>query len=295
MRGIVEFDASWNVDVVYKRETSERVTVNWLLVTWLIYLALALFGSTIGSCLSVVIHRLSVGASVVSRVSACPTCEVEIHSYDKAPILSWILLRGKCRYCKEPISDRYPLIEALNALLWIGCYAYFGWSVELIAFLYLTSAGLVLTMIDLAVHRLPNVIVLPSYLVLGGIYVVGAIIDGPWGGDWSQLLRAALAGLSLYVFYFLIVLIYPRGMGFGDVKLAGVLGAALGWFGWGHLLVGSFAAFLLGGVLSIGLLLTGKAKRGTGIPFGPWMILGAGVGVLWGEQIFDSYLQLVGF
>src|SRR5690625_8050878 len=113
-----------------------------------------------------------------------------------------MLLRGKCRNCKAPISVRYPLVEALNALLWIGCYAYFGWAVEFIAFLYLTSAGLALTMIDLAVHRLPNVIVLPSYLALGGIFLAGAIIVVPWGGDWSQLLRAALAGVSCCVLYF---------------------------------------------------------------------------------------------
>ena len=262
---------------------------------WFIYIALALCGSVIGSFLNVVIHRIPAGESVVSPASACPECDTAIRPYDNIPIVSWLVLHGKCRDCKAPISVRYPLVEVLNALLWVGCYAYFGWSLEFIAFLYLTSAGLALTMIDLAVHRLPNVIVLPSYLALGGIFLAGAIIGVPWGGDWSQLLRAALAGLSLYVFYFLIVLIYPRGMGFGDVKLAGVLGAALGWFGWGHLLVGSFAAFVLGGVLSIGLLLTGKAKRGTGIPFGPWMILGSGVGVLWGQQIFDSYLQLVGF
>jgi len=264
-------------------------------VTWLIYLVLAFFGAAVGSFLNVVIHRVPAKQSVVSPASACPKCDTAIRPYDNIPIVSWLVLRGKCRDCKASISVRYPLVEALNALLWVGCYAHFGWSVELIAFLYLSSAGLALTMIDIAVHRLPNVIVLPSYLVLGGIFLVGSIVGTPWGGEWAQLLRAVLAGLVLYVFYFLLVLIYPKGMGFGDVKLAGVLGAALGWFGWGHLLVGSFAAFLLGGVLSIILLLIGKAKRGTGIPFGPWMILGAGVGVIWGQQIFDGYLGLVGF
>jgi len=264
-------------------------------VTWLIYLVLAFFGAAVGSFLNVVIHRVPAKQSVVSPASACPECDTAIRPYDNIPIVSWLVLRGKCRDCKAPISVRYPLVEALNALLWVGCYAHFGWSVELIAFLYLSSAGLALTMIDIAVHRLPNVIVLPSYLVLGGIFLVGSIVGTPWGGEWAQLLRAVLAGLVLYVFYFLLVLIYPKGMGFGDVKLAGVLGAALGWFSGGHLLVGSFAAFLLGGVLSIILLLIGKAKRGTGIPFGPWMILGAGVGVIWGQEIFEGYLGLVGF
>jgi len=264
-------------------------------VNLVIYIALACFGLAVGSFLNVVIHRVPAGESIVSPASACPKCGKEIAAYDNIPLISWLLLGGKCRSCKAPISARYPLVELLNAALWVGCYAYFGWSVELIAFIYLSSIGVALTLIDIAVHRLPNVIVLPSYVVLGGIFLLGAVVGPDWGGDWSQLLRAALAGLSLYVFYLLLVIIYPKGMGFGDVKLAGVLGAALGWFGWGSLLVGSFAAFLLGGVLSVFLLLLGKAKRGTGIPFGPWMILGAAIGVLWGQQIFDEYLRLVGF
>ena len=260
-----------------------------------IYIALACFGLAVGSFLNVVIHRVPDGKSIVSPASACPKCDQQIKAFDNVPVLSSVLLGGKCRNCKAPISIRYPAVELLNALLWIGCYAYFGWSVELIAFIYLSSVGIALTLIDVAVHRLPNVIVLPSYLVLGGILLIGAVVGPQWGGDWSQLIRASLAGLSLYVFYLLLVIIYPKGMGFGDVKLAGVLGAALGWFGWGSLLVGSFAAFLLGGVLSVFLLLLGKAKRGTGIPFGPWMILGAAIGVIWGQQIFDEYLRLVGF
>lgn len=261
----------------------------------IIYVALACFGLAVGSFLNVVIHRVPDGKSIVSPASACPKCGQEIKASDNIPVLSWVLLGGKCRNCKAPISIRYPAVELLNALLWIGCYAYFGWSIELIAFIYLSSVGIALTLIDIAVHRLPNVIVLPSYLVLGGILLIGAVVGPEWGGEWSQLLRASLAGLSLYVFYLLLVIIYPKGMGFGDVKLAGVLGAALGWFGWGSLVVGSFAAFLLGGILSVFLLLAGKAKRGTGIPFGPWMILGAAIGVLWGQQIFDEYLRLVGF
>lgn len=260
-----------------------------------IYIAIASFGLAIGSFLNVVIHRVPAGESVVSPASACPKCGHEIRGYDNVPVISWLLLRGKCRDCKTPISFRYPAIELVNALLWIGCYVQFGWSVEFLAFAYLSSVGLALTFIDIAVQRLPNVIVLPSYLVLGGLFFMGALIGPEWGGDWPQLLHAVLAGLTLYAFYFLLVIVYPRGMGFGDVKLAGVLGAALGWFGWGQLLVGSFAAFVLGGLLSIVLLLTGKAKRGSGIPFGPWMILGAAVGVVWGDQIFDGYLRLVGF
>src|SRR5690625_3526401 len=264
-------------------------------MVWLIYVALGCFGLAVGSFLNVVIYRVPAGESVVSPASACPECGTQIRARDNIPLFSWLFLRGKCRNCAAPISVRYALVEVLNALLWALCYLHFRWSIELLVFIFLSSVGLALTSIDFATHRLPNALVLPSYVVIGGLFLVGALIGEPWGGDWSQLLRALLGGISLYGFYFLLVMIYPRGMGFGDVKLAGVLGAALGWFGWGSLAVGSFAAFLLGGILSMGLLITGRARRGSGIPFGPWMILGAGIGVVWGEGIFSAYVRLIGF
>lgn len=264
-------------------------------MTWLIYTALAVFGAAIGSFLNVVIHRVPNGASVVSPPSACPQCGSQIRPWHNIPVVSWLVLGGKCRDCRAPISARYPLVEVANALLWVGAFHHFGWSVEFVLFAYLASVGLALTMIDIAVHRLPNVIVFPSYAVVTVILTIGALVGEDWGGTWSQLGRAALAGVVLYVFYFLLLIIYPKGMGFGDVKLAGVLGAALGWLSWGTVLVGGFAAFLLGGVLSILLLATGKAKRGTGIPFGPWMILGAAIGAVWGPELFNQYLRLVGF
>ena len=108
------------------------------------------------------------------------------------------------------------------------------------------------------------------------------------------MLRAVLGGLVLFLAYFLMVLAYPTGMGWGDVKLAGVLGTYLGWLGWGVLAVGAFSAFLLGGLFALSLILSGRAGRKSGIPFGPWMLLGTGVGIGWGEQIWRGYLSLVG-
>src|SRR5665647_3063832 len=111
--------------------------------------------------------------------------------------------------------------------------------------------------------------------------------------SWAALLRACIGGAVLWLLYFLMVVVYPAGMGFGDVKLAGVLGAALAWLGWGSLVIGAFTAFLLGGIFAIGLVLAGHATRKTGIPFGPWMLLGCAVGVAFGEPVWNAYLTLL--
>jgi leader peptidase (prepilin peptidase)/N-methyltransferase len=142
-------------------------------------------------------------------------------------------------------------------------------------------------MIDIDVNRLPNAIVLPSNVGMAVLLGTAA----PSEGESGQLLRAVLASLALYGFYFLLMLVYPRGMGFGDVKLAGILGAALGWLGWGELVVGSFLAFLVGGVFGLALMVVGRAGRKSAIPFGPWMLLGALLGILWGGALADLYLD----
>ena len=248
-------------------------------------------GLLIGSFLNVVIWRVPRGRSIVSPPSACPSCGHPVRRRDNVPVLSWLVLRGRCRDCAEPISVRYPLVEAGTALLFVGVAARFGTGWELPAYLYLAAIGLALALIDIDVHRLPNALVLPSYPVLAGLLTLASANPGG-GADWAALGRAALAGAVLFAFYGLLVVVYPRGMGLGDVKLAGVLGLALGWLGWGSLLVGAFAAFLIGGVFSIVLLATGRANRKTAIPFGPWMVLGAFVGIAVGEPLWSAYLAI---
>jgi leader peptidase (prepilin peptidase)/N-methyltransferase len=157
-----------------------------------------------------------------------------------------------------------------------------------VAFLYLAAISIVLTLIDLDTKRLPNSIVLPSYLVGGLLLTVASWLTG----DWQALLRAGIGMVALYTFYFLLRLVRPGGMGGGDVKLAGVLGLYLGWVGWGALAVGAFAAFLIGGIWGIGLIIAGRAGRKTAIPFGPWMILGAWVGVFAGNAVGRWYVNL---
>jgi leader peptidase (prepilin peptidase)/N-methyltransferase len=143
----------------------------------------------------------------------------------------------------------------------------------------------VLTLIDLAVHRLPDVLVLPAYPVLLVLFTLESALSG----DWSHLITALAGGAILFTLYFVAALVYPGGMGFGDVKLAGVLGIALGWLGWGTLVIGAFSAFLLGGLAGVLLLATRKAGRRSGIPFGPWMFAGAAVGIAFGEQVWGAY------
>ena len=269
---------------------------------------LGVLGAAIGSFLNVVVYRVPQGLSIVHPPSACPACGHAIRARDNVPVLSWLVLRGKCRDCRAPISARYPLVESGTAVFFVlvGWWELAGLienpvsmistatavsvALSLAAFLYLAAVSIALALIDLDVHRLPNKIVLPAY-------VVGAVLLGSAAlitGDYERLLGAGIGLAALWLAYFLMAILYPGGMGFGDVKLAGVLGLFLGWLGWGPLIVGSFAAFFLGGVFAVGLLVTRRVTRKGGIPFGPWMLLGAWVGIFAGDTLWSSYLALFG-
>lgn len=255
-----------------------------------------LFGLVLGSFLNVVIYRVPAGIPL-TRESRCPQCDAPVRPWQNVPVVSWLILRGKCAPCGAPISARYPLVELATGLAFIGVAGLFldgfldaAKAPVILAYLYLAAISIALALIDLDTRRLPDVIVLPAYVVLAALFVVTCLLGAPWEG----LLRAAIGGVALYAFYFLLRLVRPGGMGGGDVKLAGVLGMALGWLGWGSLIVGAFAAFLLGGVIGIALMLARRATRKTAIPFGPWMIAGAWIGIVAGEDIGRWYLGLLG-
>lgn len=263
-----------------------------------------LFGLAIGSFLNVVIYRVPIGKSVVSPASACPNCGSGIHAYDNVPLVSWLALRGKCRSCSEPISPRYPLVELGTGLFFFvvslplaaqlatvqPTVTMVASGLALVAFLYLAAISIALAFIDVEHHRLPNSIVLPSYLV-GGVLLSGAAI---LAGDYGALIRAGIGMSAMALGYFLLSVLWRGGMGFGDVKLAGVLGIYLGYTGWGALAVGSLGAFFLGGAFGLALILLRKSSRKSGIPFGPWMVLGAWVGILFGNLIWNDYLSIFG-
>jgi leader peptidase (prepilin peptidase)/N-methyltransferase len=249
----------------------------------------AALGLVIGSFLNVVIWRVPRGESVVSPPSHCPGCGNPVRPRDNVPVVSWLLLRGRCRDCDAPISPRYPLVEVATGAVFAVLAARLGFDAALPAFLYLGAVGVALWMIDLDVKRLPNAIVLPSYVVAAALLTAAAAFTG----DWDDLLRAALGMAALYGFYFLLAFVYPAGMGFGDVKLAGVLGLYLGWLGWAEVVTGGFLGFLFGGVVGAALMVGRRAGRKSQIPFGPFMLAGAFVAILWGGALADLYLDTV--
>jgi leader peptidase (prepilin peptidase)/N-methyltransferase len=163
-------------------------------------------------------------------------------------------------------------------------------AVVLIAYLYLMAISIALALIDLDTHTLPNGIVLPAYVVVPVLLTAASAISG----DWGALLRAAVGLVVLGGVYLTLALAVPGGMGLGDVKLAGLLGFALAYLGWGPLAVGSFGAFVLGGTFAIALMIVGRAGRRSGIPFGPWMLAGAWVGIAVGPPVWTAYLGLLG-
>jgi leader peptidase (prepilin peptidase)/N-methyltransferase len=254
-------------------------------------------GLVIGSFLNVVVYRVPAGIPLV-RESRCPRCDARVRPWQNVPVVSWLALRGRCAGCDEAIPVRYPLVELATAVLFVGVAGWVlagptppfaeAWPV-LVAFLYLAAISIALTLIDLDTHRLPNGIVLPAYVVAGALLTVASAL----ASDWGSLVRAGIGMLVLYVFYAGLRLVRPGGMGGGDVKLAGVLGIYLGWLGWPSLIVGAFGAFLLGGVFGVALLASRRATRRTAIPFGPWMLAGAWLGILAGPALGDWYLGML--
>ncbi|MDR1633491.1 MAG: prepilin peptidase [Bifidobacteriaceae bacterium] len=251
-------------------------------------LAGGLLGLVVGSFLTVVITRVPDGASLWPR-SACPNCGGRVGAKDNIPVLSWLVLRGRCRSCKEPISPLYPVVEASTAVLFTLVAMFASPLAAVPAYLYAAAVAVALTAIDARTRRLPDAIVLPSFPVLAALLALASWLTA----DWSALLRAGIGGLGLLVAYGLIHLIKPNGMGKGDVKLAGLIGLILAYQGWGPLAVGVFGAFLLGSVWGIGVIAKSRGGRKTTIPFGPWMCAGAVLGCAVGGPLWDLYRQMM--
>jgi len=254
--------------------------------------AAMVLGLAVGSFLNVVIYRVPRDLSVVRPPSACTSCRQPIRSRHNVPVLSWLLLRGRCAYCRSPISPRYPLIELSTGIAFTAVTIKLGQShllAALPAFLIFTAAGIALTMIDLDVQRLPNAIVLPLYPILLATLATGAFL----ADDASALLRAVIGGAALYALYYVLAFSYPAGMGFGDVKLAGLIGMVLGFISYPALIIGAFAAFLLGGILGIALIARNRQARKRKIPFGPFMVLGALAAIFVSDPLWHAYTNLL--
>lgn len=245
----------------------------------------AVLGLAIGSFLNVVIWRVPRKESVMRPPSHCPQCETPIRPMDNVPVLSWLFLSGKCRHCKNAIPLRYPLVEAGCALLFLAVAARFGASWELPAYLVLTAALLAISIIDLEHFIVPDRITAPLTVSALGLLGLAALAEG---NGW-RFGRTLLGGVAYFAFLLLLNILYPKGMGMGDVKLAFPLGLYLGWLGWGQVFLGGFLAFLLGAVVGVTLIATKVKSRKDVVPFGPFLALGAMLTILWGEPILRWY------
>lgn len=245
---------------------------------------LGLFGLAIGSFLNVVIVRLPDGDSLLHPPSRCPQCEAPIAPRDNIPVVSWLLLRGRCRSCGEPIPAGYPLVEAASAVLWVVAGVRFGMSWALIPMLLLFSTLLAQSVIDLELYRLLDKITFP---VLGASIVLiaaaSALEDDP-----SRIGLAVVGGLGYCGFLGIPALIMPRGMGLGDVKLALLLGLYLGWVHPLLILFSLILACLLGIVVGL-VVFAARKGRSEPFPFGPWLALGCIAALVFSDPLLDLY------
>ena len=243
-------------------------------------------GLIFGSFATVVAYRVPRGRSIVTGRSKCPSCDAQIAWYDNIPLVGYVLLRGRCRNCGQPIPARYLWIELATGISWAVLVWRFGISFEMAIFAAFFWVLVVLTAIDLEHHLLPNKIVYPTFVASWVALTVAAFLND----DFDPLKGAALGALIFGGFLFTVAFIAPAGMGMGDVKLALVLGTFLGYAGSvGVTLVGMFLSFLLGGVIGIVLLMRGGDRK-TQVPFGPYLALGTALAILWGRSILDWYL-----
>jgi leader peptidase (prepilin peptidase)/N-methyltransferase len=243
----------------------------------------AAFGAIFGSFLNVVAYRLPRGESLATPGSHCPSCQAPIKPYDNVPVLAWLWLRGRCRSCGEPISARYPLVEAATAVLCAAVVLADGTTAATVLGIVLVLVLVPVALIDLELQIIPNKITAPAAVLA---VVLGTALDP--GGEVERLIAGAAAG----GFLLLAVLAYPRGMGMGDVKLAAVLGLFLGRAVAPGLLIALVTGVVVGGVIMahVGV----AAGRKTKVPFGPFLALGGVAAIFAGDALVSAYLNAFG-
>jgi leader peptidase (prepilin peptidase) / N-methyltransferase len=237
----------------------------------------AVIGAIVGSFLNVVVWRLPRGESLVKPSSRCPACAKPIAPYDNVPVVSWLLLQGRCRHCGARISPRYPLIELITAAAFAGVVAVRGFDEGLVLELPFVAALIALAGIDYDHKLLPNRIVYPmaAYGLVATLLV-----------DQDDLVENLIAGAGAFLFLLLAALAYPRGMGMGDVKLAGAMGLYLGL----SIIPALMTAFVTGSIVGLAIIVReGAAGRKKAVPFGVFLALGGIVGVLAGPELIELY------
>jgi leader peptidase (prepilin peptidase)/N-methyltransferase len=250
-------------------------------------MALAL-GAATGSFLNVAIYRMPRGESVVAPRSHCTTCERVIPWYDNLPVLSWLLLRGRCRGCGQSFSVRYPVVEALTAVILLGLSLQFGWTVGLAFAFYFACSLLVVTYIDLDHQIIPDRITLPG-IAVGLVLALIAPAEMRWHAVQSWGIGTLVGGGILWVVAWGYALATGReGMGGGDIKLLAMIGAFLGWQG---VLLSLLLASFIGSIVGVGWMVARGADSKLAIPFGPFLALGALVTLFWGDDIIRWYVS----
>lgn len=252
----------------------------------LLAVSAALLGLVVGSFLNVCIHRIPLGRSIVSPSSACSACGTRLKPYDNIPILSYIMLGGKCRSCRNPISPQYPLVEALTAVISLALFIRFGPTLQYLLFFLFCAALEVISLIDLH-HR-----IIPDAISITGIpcgFAAALLLPQP--GITASLIGALAGGGSLL----LIAYSYERltgrtGMGGGDIKLLAMIGA---WLGWRSLPLVVLTASLTGVLTGIAFILASGQGLRTRIPFGPFLSLGAIIYLFFGQAITRWYVGLL--
>ena len=236
-------------------------------------------GLALGSFLNVVAARVPRRTSIVKPSSACMSCGTPIAMRDNVPVFSWLLLRGRCRSCGVRISPLYPAVEIATAVLVAACVFAFGLTGQMVVSAFFCAVLVAVSAIDLTHRIIPNRIVLPAFAL---VLVAQTLLEP--SPEW------ALAALGASGFLFLAVLAYPSGMGMGDVKLALLMGAALGKTVVVALMFGMVAALVPAVIM---LARHGSKARKMGIPFGPFLALGSVVALFWGDALLDAYLALL--
>ena len=240
----------------------------------------AIFGAIVGSFLNVVAYRLPRKESLLHPGSRCPQCGTPIKPYDNVPVLGWLWLRGRCRACGAPISWRYPAVEAATALLCALVVLRYGADSDVWLPLVFVLLLIPITLIDLEFTIIPN-----SLTLIGAVAAIA--LTAAFQSD--HLVAHLIAGAAAGGFFLIAAIVYPAGMGMGDVKLAGVMGLVLGR----AVVPAIFAALLLGTIVGTGVMARYGVREGRkkGIPFGPWLAAGSLVGLFAGDALVDWYLD----
>ncbi len=261
-------------------------------VTALIVFAL---GASFGSFLNVVVYRLPANLSILWPPSRCPHCLHQLGKRENIPVLGWMWLKGRCRHCRSRIPVRYPLVEAVTGVLFLLVFWTYGFSVQTLGYWAFLSWLLSLSLIDLDTMTLPNSLT-QSGLVAGLVFQgTRGILQASQAAGVSHKLMAGIAGAVLGIWLFDIIafggaIIFGQAaMGGGDAKLAAMMGA---WLGWKYLLVSGFIACAVGAFAGGGAIALGWLDRRQPMPFGPFLALGAGLTIFWGEAILSTYLRL---